>query len=192
MLRDFQMVTKEQHEKIVSFSKECAEKNDPWHRFGHLEQVAGTAPFLAKKEGADPEVCEAAALLHDICKSEPGDHGTSGACRAREFLLSIGLDKAFADAVAEAIHFHNKENWERSPESAVLWDSDKLYILTPKGFIARMCPFWISKLGEEQGLEKAIYEYYFYKERINTKAAREIVGKHSELMEKLIAELRKK
>ncbi|MDD2655833.1 MAG: HD domain-containing protein [Candidatus ainarchaeum sp.] len=185
------MLTRGQKEKIIEFSKKCVEKNDRWHRFDHLEMVAQNAIMFAKKEGADPEVCEVAALLHDICKAEPGDHGTAGACKAREFLLSIGADGAFADAVAEAIHFHDKESRDRSPESAVLWDSDKLYILTPKGFVTRMCPFWLAKLGEEEGLKKAIYEYYFFLERLNTKTARELAGKHSGLMERLIKELKK-
>lgn len=183
------MLTKEQKEKVISFSKKCVEKNDPYHRFEHLEIVAETSVFLAKKEGADPEICEVAALLHDICKSEPGDHGTNGACKAREFLLSIGLSGAFADAVAEAIHFHDKDSKNRSREGAVLWDADKLYILTPRGFVGRMCPFWIMKLGEEKGIEKAIYEYYFYRERINTKTAKAITEKYSKTMESLIKDL---
>ena len=115
------MLAKEQKEKIISFSKKCVEKNDPFHDFSHISMVAKTAVSIAKKEGADPEISEVAALLHDICKSEPGDHGTTGACKAKDFLLSIGSPPKFADAVAEAIHFHDKESRERSPESAVLW-----------------------------------------------------------------------
>ncbi|HNT60422.1 MAG TPA: HD domain-containing protein, partial [Candidatus Bilamarchaeaceae archaeon] len=131
------MLAKGQMEKIISFSRKCAEKNDPWHRFDHLEMAASNAAMIAEKEGADREVCEVAALLHDICKAEPGDHGTSGAEKAKGFLLSIGLGPGFADRVAEAIHFHDKESESRSPEGAVVWDADKLYILTPKGFITR-------------------------------------------------------
>jgi len=180
------MLTKEQKEKIISFSKKCVEKNDPHHRFDHLEMVARTAVFLAKKEGADQEVCEVAALLHDICKAEPGDHGTTGACKAREFLLSIGMGGAFADAAAEAIHFHDKESNNRNKESAVVWDSDKLFILTPPGFLTRMLPYWVAKLGIAKGTEKAIYEYCFFRERINTKTAKAIVGKHAAEMERII------
>jgi HD superfamily phosphodiesterase len=185
------MLTKEQREKIISFSKKCVENNDAYHQFGHLEMVARTSVFLAEKEKADVDVCEAAAFLHDICKAEPGDHGTTGACKAREFLLSIGMDGAFADAVAEAIHFHDKENRNRSPEGAVLWDSDKLYILLPRGFMTRMLPFWVMRLGEGKGIEKAVYEYNFYKERINTKTARAIVERHSKAMESIISDLGK-
>lgn len=185
------MLTKEQREKITAFSKKCVEKNDPHHRFDHLELVARTAAFLAKKEGADQDVCEVAALLHDICKAEPGDHGTTGACRAREFLLSIGMGGAFADAVAEAIHFHDKESRNRSRECAVLWDSDKLFILTPQGFLSRMLPYWIGKLGIEEGIKKATYEYNFYRERINTDSARRIVEKNADEMARIIKTLGK-
>jgi len=185
------MLTKEQREKITSFSKKCVEKNDPFHDFSHISMVAKTAVSIARKEGADPEISEVAALLHDICKSEPGDHGTRGACKAKEFLLSIGVSAEFADAASDAIHLHNKESSRRSPEAAALWDADKLYILTPRGFVARMCPFWIMKLGEEKGIEKAIHEYYFYKERLNTKTAKTMVEKHSKTMEAIIKDLRK-
>lgn len=185
------MLTREQKEKIIEFSKKCVERNDPFHDFSHVSMVARTAAFFAKKEGADPDVCETSALLHDICKSGPGDHGTAGACKAREFLLSIGTDGAFADAVAHAIHFHDKECGDRGKEGAVLWDSDKLYILTPRGFIARMAPYWIMRLGEEKGIEKAVYEYYFYKERLNTKTAKAVVERHSKTMESIIRYLRK-
>jgi len=186
------MLTKEQKEKIISFSKKCVEKNDQWHRFDHLELVAKTALFLAKKEGADPEICEVAALLHDICKSEPGDHGTSGACKAREFLLSIGMGGAFVDAVAEAIHFHDKESRNRSKESAAVWDADKLFILTPSGFVSRMCSYWVGRLGIEKGVDKAILEYYFFRERLNTGSAKTIANRYSGQMGKIIDELRKK
>ena len=185
------MLTKEQKEKIAAFSKKCVEKNDPFHDFSHVSMVARTAIFFARKEGANPEICETAALLHDICKSEPGDHGANGACKAREFLLSIGTDGAFADAVAKAIHFHDKECGDREKEGAVLWDADKLYILTPRGFVARMAPYWLTKLGEEKGIEKAIYEYYFFKERLNTKTAKAIVESHSKTMESMIKDLKK-
>ncbi|MFA5412707.1 MAG: HD domain-containing protein [Candidatus Micrarchaeia archaeon] len=185
------MLTREQREKITAFSKRCVEKNDPHHGFDHLEHVARTAVFFAEKEGADRDVCEVAALLHDICKAEPGDHGTTGACKAREFLLSIGIKGAFADAVAEAIHFHDKENRNRSREGAVLWDSDKLFILTPQGFLTRMLPFWINKLGIEEGIKKAVYEYHFYRERINTGSARKIVDKNADEMARIIKTLGK-
>lgn len=185
------MLAKEQKEKIISFSKKCVEKNDPWHQFDHLELVARTAAFIAEREGADSEVCEVAALLHDICKAEPGDHGTEGARKAREFLLSIGLSEAFADAVSEAILFHDKEKRDRSPEGAVLWDADKLYILIPRGFFARMVPYWTAKLGGEKGIEKAIFEYHFFRERLNTATAKAIVERHSRAMESIMADLRK-
>ncbi|MEW5996547.1 MAG: HD domain-containing protein [Candidatus Micrarchaeota archaeon] len=186
------MLAKEQKEKIAAFSKKCVEKNDQWHRFDHLEHVARTAVFLARKEGADPDVCEVAALLHDICKAEPGDHGTRGACKAREFLLSIGMSGAFADAVAEAIHFHDKDCADRSPESAVLWDADKLFILTPPGFISRACAYWVAKFGAEKGLRTAIDEYYFFRERMNTGSAKKIAGKYEKEMGRIIELLRRK
>lgn len=177
-------------EKIAEFAKECIALNDDFHDFRHISKTAEYAVWLAKKENADEEACWAAAMLHDICKNQPGDHGTKGAIEAKKFLLENGFDAAFANSVADAIHFHNKNFSGGSIERGILWDADKLQSVIPDDFKGRLVPFWVLRLGKEEGTKKAISEYYFYIERFHTATAKKEVEKCRKQMEEEIAKLR--
>lgn len=65
--------------EIEAFAKIlCSkDKEDPW-LFEHVQLVRKYAVELAKIENADVEVCEIAALLHDIgkCKGRENHHIT--------------------------------------------------------------------------------------------------------------------
>ena len=183
------MLTKHQRQRIISFAKKRAAQNDPFHRLPHLEEVARNAGFLAREEGADPEICWAAAMLHDICKSGRADHGTAGAKEASEFLAGIGLPEGLVDAVSDAIYFHNKPFRGGPIERRVLWDSDKLTIIGPSGFSRRLLPYWIMKQGEEEGTKTAAREYLFFEPLFRTKTGRKIAKRHSALMHRFLASL---
>ncbi|MBP6440868.1 MAG: HD domain-containing protein, partial [Caldilineaceae bacterium] len=101
------------------------------YRWEHVQIVVGLALHLADLTGADREITEAAAWLHDICKGEP-NHGAAGARAARILLEHTDFPAAKIDAVALAISLH--VGLQRPPgapplqplEAAVLWDADKL------------------------------------------------------------------
>lgn len=101
------------------------------YRWEHVQEVARLACALAAATGADPEVAEAAAWLHDICKGQP-EHARAGACAAARFLAGTDFPPAKVAAVAGAIAQH--EGLTRPAgappmqptEAAVLWDADKL------------------------------------------------------------------
>jgi len=101
------------------------------YRWEHIQCVVGLALHLAAQTGADREVVEAAAWLHDVCKGEP-NHGVAGARAARTLLSHTDFPAAKIDAVAQAIAVH--VGLQRPPaappleplEAAVLWDADKL------------------------------------------------------------------
>lgn len=177
------MLNTVQKKGILEFAEKRLASNDPYHQLSHVVETAEIAVRFAKTEGADVDVCWASAMLHDICKSKPGDHGTEGAKKAKEFLISIGLPAEFVSKVEDAIHFHNKEFHEGPKERAILWDSDKLPIMTPDGFMGRMLPFWVLKLGKEGGKKKAVYEYYFYFDRFHTETAKKEIIKYRKKME---------
>ena len=100
-------------------------------RWEHVTQVVGLALRLAQAPGADAEVVEAAAWLHDVRKDVPS-HGIAGAAAALEILAGTDFPPAKAAAVADAIRKH--VGLFRAPdappltpvEAAVLWDADKL------------------------------------------------------------------
>lgn len=186
------MISDFQKEGIIQFAKKETATNDQWHGMEHLEETARLAVWLAEEENGDKDVCWAAAMLHDICKSKAGDHGTKGAEEARGFLLEIGFDNGFAEKVADAINYHNKEFKDGPIERQILWDADKLPLMNPESFRKRMVPFWIYKLGETEGIKKSVYEYYFFKERFHTKTAKRETEKDTREMEEYFLVLRKK
>ena len=100
------------------------------YRWEHVQIVVGLALHLADLTGADREIAEASAWLHDVCKGEP-NHGVAGARAARTLLAHTDFPAAKIDAVAQAISLH--VGLTRPPgaplqplEAAVLWDTDKL------------------------------------------------------------------
>jgi uncharacterized protein len=101
------------------------------HRWEHVQAVVHLALKLAKEVGADAEIIEAAAWLHDICKGQRA-HATLGAAAAERILAETDFPAAKIAVVAAAIRQH--EGLFRPPEAAplepleaaVLWDADKL------------------------------------------------------------------
>lgn len=101
------------------------------HRWEHVRQVVGLALWLAEATGADREIVEAAAWLHDVRKEQPG-HGVAGARAAQAILAASDFPQEKLPAVADAIRkhvglFRAADAEPLSPlEAAVLWDADKL------------------------------------------------------------------
>ncbi len=119
-------------------------QRDAAHDLGHILRVARLAYRLAKEEGADPEVCVAGALLHDLVY-RPKNHLESPqtAQMAADLVPrwcqeSAGLESR-AEAVADAVASHS---WSgggtpASPEAAVVQDADRLEALGAIG-VARV------------------------------------------------------
>jgi uncharacterized protein len=102
------------------------------YRWEHVQAVVRTALRLAELVGADAEVVEAAAWLHDVAKLGHREaHGREGAAAARAILAQSDFPPHKVDAVAEAIAKHvglfvPPESKIEPLEAAVLWDADKL------------------------------------------------------------------
>ncbi len=100
------------------------------YRWEHVTAVVTLALRLAELTGADVEIVEAAAWLHDICKYSDGQrHPQAGAAYARAFLPTTDFPPHKIEVVAEAIADH-MGLWRDEPltvlEAQVLWDADKL------------------------------------------------------------------
>jgi uncharacterized protein len=117
--------------------------HDPFHAF----RVRNLAIRIAAATGADGEVVEAAALLHDI---EHGtgraDHASRGATLAREILLRCGFPEIKIGEVVACIEHHhwepNRAGDPREPtaEYQAFADADRLDALGAIG-IARTFAF---------------------------------------------------
>jgi uncharacterized protein len=99
------------------------------YRWEHVTAVVTLALKLAELTGADAEVVEAAAWLHDIRKEAGARHPHEGAQVAHELLPTTDFPKKKIKHVAKVIRQH-MGLWRRKPlkdlEAQVLWDADKL------------------------------------------------------------------
>lgn len=133
------------------------------HRWEHVCQVVGLARTLAAATGADLEIVEAAAWLHDVRKEQP-DHGVAGAAAAREILTATDFPAEKIEPVAEAIRQH--EGLYRSEgappltplEAAVLWDADKLSKLGVQALMFNLSTVYAAhKSLEERRVDNATF-----------------------------------
>jgi uncharacterized protein len=117
---------------------------DPVHDFAHIERVYHMATRLALAEGADLEIVQTAALLHDAEGSAPGSDNT--ASRANHHLSSADFARAILEkeswpqdrleAVLHCIRAHRFRSGREEPqtlEAKVLFDADKLDVLGAVG-----------------------------------------------------------
>ncbi len=109
------------------------EARDGAHDLSHALRVARNAESLATEEGADVEVCVAAALLHDLVylpKNHPNSPQTAvlGAAEARAWCRDTPELAQRGEAIVEAIATHSFSGGAlpTTPEGAVLQDADRL------------------------------------------------------------------
>ena len=100
------------------------------HDFDHVLRVLALAERLAREEGADLEIVQAAALLHDVARGQGDrlvtDHAQAGAEVARQVLADQPPQKVEAVAHAIAAHRFRSGPQPQSLEAKVLHDADKL------------------------------------------------------------------
>jgi uncharacterized protein len=104
--------------------------DDPVHDFDHILRVLALAERIAAAEGADLEIVQAAALLHDVGRDEAQaagqDHAEFAAARARQILGGAPPDKVKAVSAAILAHRFRAGPPPESLEGRVLFDADKL------------------------------------------------------------------
>ncbi len=122
----------------IAYEATLAEARERWnlekppvnYRWEHVQAVVKLGVALARLTGADEDVVEAAAWLHDIRKKGKDDnHGIEGAKAARQILLATDFPKEKIEFVSDTINKHvglYKDEIIEPLEAAVLWDADKL------------------------------------------------------------------
>ena len=133
---------KQEFSRIEAYMRSCMA--DSAHDQEHIYRVLNNAMVIAKAETqVDYDILITACLLHDIARqdqlADPAVcHAELGAQKALQYLLSLGYDKAFAEAVSGCILTHRFRK-NRPPESLaamILFDADKLDVVGAVG-IAR-------------------------------------------------------
>ncbi len=98
------------------------------HGWLHTERVRASIRVLARAEGVDPFLAEAAALLHDVGRTQPGpeaEHGARSASMAGPILESLALDPEESRAILHAVRWHNSQR-DDTLLLCILRDADML------------------------------------------------------------------
>lgn len=111
-----------------------AEEEGGPHGLDHSERVLHTALHLGRELGADLHVLAAAAILHDIGRSEESAsrgaicHARRGAELARPILQELGYGDDAINAICHAIKAHRFRGslTPETLEARILFDADKL------------------------------------------------------------------
>lgn len=114
--------------------------DDGVHGLSHIKRVYGLATYIAEREGADIEIVQTAALLHDAQPlnevAERKAHHLQSAQVAEGLLRSTGWTEVRINAVLLCIRAHRFRDEDEMPqtiEAKVLFDADKLDALGAVG-----------------------------------------------------------
>ena len=157
--------------KLVQKTME-AHTTDDWE---HVERVYKLSTMIAEKEGADVELCQVGAILHDLGRVIGEPHNLTGRGRAKVLLRGMSYPSAKIDCVLRIVEHHGLSGGDKleSIEEKIVWDADKLDSIGAIG-IARAF-----HMRGETGL--MFHDFTWFKEatiirfeRLNTDTAKEI------------------
>lgn len=181
------MITREQLNRILSFSDKIHKNLDKAHNSEHIHKVVKYSRILAKKENANAVICEAAAYLHDTgyCV-DARTHRSHSEKMAAKLLKNIGVDKKTSDEIIHCIHCHDFDHIgeAKTIEAKVVHDADRLQLLGPYGF-SRL--FWyftrVANIEPEEALKRSIALQNKATKFLRTKHARFIAKNLNKNME---------
>ncbi|MFW9920938.1 MAG: HD domain-containing protein [Candidatus Thorarchaeota archaeon] len=111
------------------------------YRLDHIKRVVNLSKLIGRDVGANMEIVELAAWLHDIAKPGMGgvkNHGVESAKIAKAILLEHGYPRNTIDSVCDVIRKHVGLTLDiplLPIEAQVVWEADKLDKLGMIGFI---------------------------------------------------------
>ncbi|MCK4634999.1 MAG: HD domain-containing protein [Candidatus Aenigmarchaeota archaeon] len=190
--------------EIRKIAKKYMNKNDGAHGWDHVTRVYNLCMRIGKEEGADLEVLELAAFLHDIGISEDREnHEKVSAEITREILKDY--DKKKMENVIHCIEVHRFSKGLKpiTLEAKILQDADKLDVSGAIGIVRTMFysgflnrPVYIPEKeisheydGESETAVDHIYEKLMkIREKLNTETAKKIAEQRHDFMKKFMEE----
>lgn len=176
-------MTDDQLNQIKKFSQKYYSDTDHYHNWNHILLTRHYAFRLAEGNSQiNKKTLEAACYLHDIGRSVKDEgHPAESAKIAQPFLKEIGLSEEEIERLLDAFSYHEVEKIDQAKtvEAEVLFDADKIQILSVAGFIG-VAFFLVEK--RQMPLSEAIAFLWTYSQKIranylHSDAAREIVDK---------------
>ncbi|MFX1510482.1 MAG: HD domain-containing protein [Promethearchaeota archaeon] len=159
------------------------------HSYEHTLRVRQLSMLIGQKEGADLEVLEAAALLHDIGRPEEEvtgeSHAEIGANMAVAFLATTAFPKEKLSQVAGAIRTHrfSENKTPDSLEGKILSDADKLDAMGALGLARTIAESLVQQRGLHGTIEHIDRKLLKLKNRMSTKTGKALaVPRHNLLV----------
>ncbi len=123
--------------KLEDFVRNLATRAPESHDLSHFLEVKEIATELALRErGVNLDVLQAAALLHDINRSNEKYHAIRSAEEAKIILPQFGFSAEEIKEICHAIRAHSRSSLREEPrtlEAKILYDADKLAGVGPSG-----------------------------------------------------------
>ncbi len=190
-------MTTRQLTEIKEFAKAYYQRNDQFHQWSHALLTVKYARMLAKQyKNVSLQILDAACYLHDIGRVNKDDgHPEESVRLARPFLKRIGLSPEEIKLIIHAVEIHAKERIKaaKTIEAKLLFDSDKIQILSVYGFI-RVYSFLI--VVRKWEMERALnfmwdYVQSVHKDYIQTPLAKKILDPEMKHIEKIVSSFKK-
>lgn len=126
-------------QQVILVAKGFYARKDRAHDLEHALRVREWGKLLAEEEGADANIIELAALLHDIGRSGAVEktHAESSAGLAVNILYKTGYSEDIVLRVRDAIVAHSLEagHEPNTLEAKILYDADKLDFVGAIGLV---------------------------------------------------------
>lgn len=108
------------------YKNQAEDGYDYWNN--HVKYVVKESLFLAEKYGADKEVVEIAAMLHDIALMKKvgtkADHNINGAKIAKEILDKYEISNSKKETILGCILHHRSSKYAENIEELCVADAD--------------------------------------------------------------------
>ncbi len=137
------MKQQEQLKAMEQYAKRVLDSDTSGHDWSHIERVVNTTKTIAKAEGADLFICEAAALLHDVIDDKIVQNPADALKELKKFLTSIEVTPEQIEAIVSIItrmsFKKHQEKQKLSLEGKVVQDADRLDAIGAIGVARVMC-----------------------------------------------------
>ena len=158
------------------------------HSYEHTLRVRQLCLLLGTKEGADLEILEAAALLHDIGRPEEEvtgeSHAEVGANMAVAFLATTSFPHEKLPQVATTIRTHrfSENKTPESLEGEILSDADKLDAMGALGLARAIAESLVQQRGLQGMIEHMDRKLLKLRDRIVTSTGKKFAEPRHQLL----------